>query len=172
MKRRAFKSILHVPYGCGWTAICQENKAWHLPNGAAEWVELPELPPIDDTDATIAEIHNRLNKGFFTREEFAKEHDRLYGTDMENLPAGFFDPSLGQPWPEDQASDRPATSPEPPVCQDWSNIAAIVDRAERLLNMSCWKRAATNPCPDVTDIIDISFALRSLVNDIRSEFSQ
>jgi hypothetical protein len=78
MKRRAFKSILHVPYGCGWTAICEENKAWHLPNGAAEWVELPELPPIDDTDATIAK-----------------------------LPASFFDPSLGQPWPEDQAPDRP-----------------------------------------------------------------
>jgi hypothetical protein len=210
MKRRAFKSILHVPYGCGWTAICEENKAWHLPNGAAEWVELPELPPVDDTDATIAEIHNRLNKGCFTREEFAKEHDRLYGTDMANLLAGFFDPSLGQPWPEDQASDRPAARPrriiyqhvvgqniaggggvssEPIAYQciagengglgiqdlpirDWANLAGKIDRAERLLNMSCWKRAATNPCPDVTDIIDISFALRSLVNDIRSEFSQ
>jgi hypothetical protein len=55
--------------------------------------------------------------------------------------------------------------------RDWSNLAAKVDRAERLLNMSCWKRASTNPCPDVTDIIDICFALRSLVNDIRSEFS-
>ena len=48
MKRRPFKSILHVAYGCGWTAICEENKAWHLPNGAAEWVELPELPPIEE----------------------------------------------------------------------------------------------------------------------------
>jgi hypothetical protein len=172
MKRRAFKSIPHVPYGCGWTAICEENKAWHLPNGATEWVELPELPPIDDTDATIAEIHNRLNKGFFTREEFAKEHDRLYGTDMAKLPDSFFDPSLGQPWPEDQASDRPAVSPKPTVWRDHGNLVAKIDRAERLLNMSCWKRAETNPCPDVTDIIDISFALRSLVNDIRSEFSQ
>jgi hypothetical protein len=56
--------------------------------------------------------------------------------------------------------------------RDWSNLAAMVDRAERLLNMSCWKRASTNPCPDVTDIIDICFALRSLVNDIRSEVAQ
>ena len=54
MKRRLFESIVQV-YGCGWTAICQENRAWHLPNRATEWVELPELPPIDDSDATIAE---------------------------------------------------------------------------------------------------------------------
>jgi hypothetical protein len=104
MKRRPFKSILHVPYG-GWTAICEENKAWHLPDGAAEWVELPELPPIDDTDATIAEIRNRLNKDCFTRDEFVKNYDRRHGTDMAKLAAGDFDPSLGQPWPEDQASD-------------------------------------------------------------------
>jgi hypothetical protein len=83
MKRRLFESIVQV-YGCGWTAICQENKAWHLPNGATEWVELLELPPIDDTDATIAEIHRRLDKGLLTREEFAKKHDRSYGTDMAN----------------------------------------------------------------------------------------
>jgi hypothetical protein len=110
MKRRPLKSILHV-YGCGWTAICEDNKAWHLPNGAAEWVELPDLPPVDDTDATIAEIHNRLNKGCFSREEYIKDYDRRHGTDMGNLPAGFFNPSLGQPWPEDQVSGRPAARP-------------------------------------------------------------
>ncbi len=117
MKRRLFKSILHVPYGCGWTAICEENKAWHLPAGAAEWVELPELPPIEELAPQMA----------------------------------------------------PATSPEPPVCQDLSNMAAIIDRAERLLNMSSWKRAAANPCPDVTDIIDISYAVKSLIEEIRNE---
>jgi hypothetical protein len=57
MKRRRFQSILHVPYGCGWTAICEENKAWHLPNGAAEWVELPELPPVDDSDRPVIYQH-------------------------------------------------------------------------------------------------------------------
>jgi hypothetical protein len=173
MKRRAFKSILHVPYGCGWTAICEENKAWHLPNGAAEWVELPELPPIDDTDATIAEIHNRLNKGWFTREEFAKEHDRLYGTDMGNLPAGFFDPSLGQPWPEDQASDRSAVSPEPIPYQglgrqdlpirDWSNLAGKVDRAERVLLAPVRLENITNRS------IDVGCVLQSLIGEIRDE---
>jgi len=58
MKRRLFESIVQV-YGCGWTAICQEN--------------------------TIAEIHHFLNKGLLTREEFAKKYDRFYGTDMANL---------------------------------------------------------------------------------------
>ena len=148
MKRRPFKSILHVPYGCGWTAICEENKAWHLPNGAVEWVELPELPPVDDTDATIAEIYN--------------------GTDMAKLAAGFFDSSLGQPWPEDQASDRPAASSETIAYQglerqdlairDWSNLAAKVDRAERLLVKSI----------DETDI-DTGCVLRFLIEDIRNE---
>jgi hypothetical protein len=168
MKRRPFKSIFHVAYGCGWTAICEENKAWHLPDGAAQWIELPELPPIDDTDATIAEIHNRLNKGCFTREEFAKEHDRLYGTDMGNLPANFFDPSLGQPWPEDQAYDRPVASSEPIAYQglrrqdlpirDWANLAAIVDRAKRVLLNSITNRS-----------IDVGCVLRFLIEDIRNE---
>jgi hypothetical protein len=174
MKRRPFKSILYVPYG-GWTAICEENKAWHLPDGAAEWVELPELPPIDDTDATIAEIHNRLNKGCFTREEFAKEHDRLYGTDMGDLPAGFFGSSLGQLWPEDQASDRGVAKPKQIIYQciaggngglgrqdlpirDWANLAGKVDRAERLLVDSI----------DDTNI-DTGCVLRSLIEEIRNE---
>jgi hypothetical protein len=179
MKRRLFKSILHVPYGCGWTAICEENKAWHLPNGAAEWIELPELPPIDDTDATIAEIHNRLNKDFFTRDEFVKDYDRRHGTDMGNLPANFFDPSLGQPWPEDQASDRAVAKPriiyqhvvgqciaggnggfgsqDLPI-RDWANLAGKVDRAERLL---------VNSIDDTN--IDTGCVLRSLIEDIRNE---
>jgi hypothetical protein len=185
MKRRLFLTVSQIPEE-GYVAICEEHRAWHKSLGSTRWHELPELPPVDDTDATIAEIYNRFNKvanlpaGFFTREEFAKEHDRLYGTDMANLPASFFDPSLGQPWPEDQASDRPAVNPEPIPCQglgrqdlpirDWANLAGKIDRAERLLNMSCWKRAATNPCPEVIDIIDISFALKSLIGEIRNEF--
>ena len=158
MKRRPFKSILHVPYGCGWTAICEENKAWHLAPKATEWTQLPELPPIEEP----------ANAGLLTREQYAKEHDRLYGTDMAKLPAGFFDPSLGQPWPEDQASDRPAVNPEPIPCQglgrqdlpirDWYNLAAMVDRAERVLLYSI-------PNPS----IDVGYVLRSLIGEIRNE---
>lgn len=137
MKRRRLESLTSVP-GSGWTAICEENKAWHLPFRATEWIELPDLPPIDDTDASIAEIHNRPNEGCLTREEFVKDYDRKHGTDMAKLSASFFDPSLGQPWPEDQASDRPAASSEPVAYQglgrqdlpirDWANLAGKVTR--------------------------------------------
>ena len=194
MKRQLFESVVQV-YGCGWTAICQENRAWHLPNRATEWVELPELPPIDDSDATIAEIHHPLNKGLLTRKKFAKKHDRFYGTDMAKLsenqaipvtgavgqviaygvtqgqgdcPGEFLDLSLGQPWPEDQASDRPAASSEPIAYQglgrqdlpirDWANLAGKVNRAERLL---------INSIDDTS--IDTGCVLRSLIEEIRNE---
>ncbi len=124
-----------------------------------KWEKFLELPPIEEPP----------NAGLVTREEYIKDYDRRHGTDMAKLAAGAFDPSLGQPWPEDQASDRPATSPEPTVWQDHNNLVAKFDRTERLLHMSCWKRAATNLCPDVTDIIDISFALKSLIEEIRNE---
>ena len=189
MKRRPFKSILHV-YGCGWTAICEENKAWHLAPRATEWTQLPELPPIEEPP----------NAGLVTREEYVKDYDRRHGTDMAKLHANFFDPSLGQPWPEDQAPDRPIAwcrsddyqksskklqsfsgwteqhsgldmplyaapqiayqrlgRQDLPI-RDWSNLAAKVDRAERLLVKSI----------DETDI-DTGCVLRSLIEDIRNE---
>jgi len=194
MKRRLFESVVQV-YGCGWTAICQENRAWHLPNRATEWVELPELPPIDDSDATIAEIHHRLNKGLLTHEEFAKKYDRFYGTDMAKLSENqaipvtgavgqvigygvtpgqgdgigeFLDPSLGQPWPEDQASNRSAATSESiayqvlgrqdlPIC-DRANLAAMVNQAERLLIRNIDDSS-----------IDLGCVLRSLIGEIRNE---
>jgi hypothetical protein len=161
MKRRRFQSIALIPK-CGYVAICEEGYVWMYYFANLKWEKFLELPPIEEAS----------NAGLVTREEYVKDYDRRHGTDPANLPASFLDPSLGQPWPEDQVFDRPAVSPEPTVRQDHSDLVAKIDRAERLLNMSCWKRAATNPCPDVTDIIDISFALRSLLNDIRSEFSQ
>jgi hypothetical protein len=164
MKRRPFKSILHV-YGCGWTAICEENKAWHLAPKATEWTQLPELPLIEEPP----------NAGLVTREEYVKDYDRKHGTDMAKLPTSFFDLSLGQPWPEDQASDRPAARPEQIIYQciaggngglgsqdlpirDWANLAGKVDRAERLL---------INSIDDTN--IDTGCVLRSLIEDIRNE---
>ncbi len=76
---------------------------------------------------------------------------------------------MGQPLPEDQASDILAASPGPTVCQDYSNLVAKFDRVDRLLNMSCWERAETNSCPEVIDIIDVSYALKSLIEKIRNE---
>ena len=129
MKRRRFESLTCV-HACGWTAICEENKAWHLPFRATEWIELPGLPPIDDAE--------------------------------------------GQPWPEDQASDRPAASSEPIAYQglgrqdlpirDWANLAGKggvrrkVNQAERLL---------INSIDDTS--IDTGCILRSLIADIRNE---
>jgi hypothetical protein len=57
MKRR-LKSLTCV-HACGWTAICEENKVWHLPFGATEWIKLPDLPPISEPP----------NAGLVTREE-------------------------------------------------------------------------------------------------------
>jgi hypothetical protein len=108
----------------------------------------------------------------------------------------FLDPSLGQPWPEDQVSDRPAARPrqityqhvvgqciaggggvnsEPIAYQiiagengglgiqdlpirDWANLAAIVDRAERVLLNSITNRS-----------IDVGCVLQSLIGEIRDE---
>ena len=123
-----------------------------------KWEKFLELPPIEEPP----------NAGLVTREEYIKDYDRRHGTDMAKLAAGFFDPSLGQPWPEDQASDRPAASSEPIAYQglgrqdlpirDWANLAGKVDRAERLLVKSI----------NETDI-DTGCVLRSLIEEIRNE---
>ncbi len=123
-----------------------------------KWEKFLELPPIEEPP----------NAGLVTREEYIKDYDRRHGTDMAKLAAGFFDPSLGQPWPEDQASDRPAASSEPIAYQglgrqdlpirDWANLAGKVDRAERLLVDSI----------DDTNI-DTGCVLRSLIEEIRNE---
>ncbi len=162
MKRRLFESVVQV-YGCGWIAICQENRVWHLPNRATEWVELPELPPIDDSDATIAENQAIPVTG-------AVGQVIAYGVTQGqgDCPGEFLDLSLGQPWPEDQVSDRPAASSEPIAYQelgrqdlpirDWANLAGKVNRAERLLIDSI----------DDTSI-DTGCVLRSLIEEIRNE---
>jgi hypothetical protein len=107
MKRRVFKSILYVPYGCGWTAICEENKAWHLAPKATEWTQLPELPPIEVSSEPVA----------------------YQGLGRQDLPI-----------------------------RDWSNLAAKVDRAERVLLNSI-----TNTS------INVGCVLRSLISEIRDE---
>ena len=89
MKRRRFESL--VCDACGWTAICEENKAWRLLFGATKWIELPDLPPIDDADINIAGIHKNLNEGCFIREKFVKDYDRRHGTDMANSLASSLD---------------------------------------------------------------------------------
>jgi hypothetical protein len=157
MKRRRFQSIALIPK-CGYVAICEEGRGWVFTFDDPKWRMLFELPPIEEPP----------NAGLVTREEYVKDYDRRHGTDLANLPAGFFDPSLGQPWPEDQAPDRPAVSPEPIPCQglgrqdlqirDCSNLAAIVDRAERVLHDSI-----TNTS------IDVGCVLRSLIGEIRNE---
>ena len=157
MKRRRFQSIALIPK-CGYVAICEEGYAWMYYFANLKWEKFLELPPIEEPP----------NAGLVTREEYIKDYDRRHGTDMAKLAAGFFDPSLGQPWPEDQASDRPAASSEPIAYQglgrqdlpirDWANLARKVDRAERLLVKSIYE----------TDI-DTGCVLRSLIEDIRNE---
>jgi len=108
MKRRRFESLTCV-HACGWTAICEENKAWHLPFRATEWIELPGLPPIDDVDINIAEIRKNLNKSCFTREEFVKDYDRRHGTDMAKPVANSLDsstPSLNEEIPNKMGLTR------------------------------------------------------------------
>jgi hypothetical protein len=157
MKRRRFQSIALIPK-CGYVAICEEGYAWMYYFANLKWEKFLELPPIEEPP----------NAGLVTREEYIKDYDRRHGTDMAKLAAGFFDPSLGQPWPEDQASDRPAASSEPIAYQglgrqdlpirDWANLAGKVDRAERLLVDSI----------DDTNI-DTGCVLRSLIEEIRNE---
>jgi hypothetical protein len=157
MKRRRFQSIALIP-DSGYIAICEEGYAWFYFFTNLKWEKFLELPPIEEPP----------NAGLVTREEYVKDYDRRHGTDMAKLPAGFFDPTLGQPWPEDQASDCPATSSEPIAYQglepqdlpirDWANLAGKVDRAERLLVKSI----------DETDI-NTGCVLRSLIEDIRNE---
>jgi hypothetical protein len=157
MKRRRFQSIALIPK-CGYVAICEEGRGWVFTFDDPKWRMLLELPPIEEPS----------NAGLVTREEYVKNYDRRHGTDMAKLAASFFDPSLGQPWPEDQASDRPAASSEPVAYQglgrqdlpirDWANLAGKVDRAERLL---------VNSIDDTN--IDTGCVLRSLIEEIRNE---
>ena len=157
MKRRRFQSIALIPK-CGYVAICEEGYVWMYYFANLKWEKFLELPPIEEPP----------NAGLVTREEYVKDYDRRHGTDLAKLHASFFDPSLGQPWPEDQASDRSAVSPEPIPYQglgrqdlpirDWANLAAIVDRAERVLLNSI-----TNTS------IDVGCVLRSLIGEIRNE---
>jgi hypothetical protein len=111
MKRRRLQSIALIPK-CGYVAICEEGRGWVFTFDDPKWRMLLELPPIDDADATIAEINRHLKTACFTCEEFVKEYGgRLigYGEYAGSRGDGtgvFLDPSLGQPWPEDQASDQ------------------------------------------------------------------
>jgi hypothetical protein len=156
MKRRRFQSIALIPK-CGYVAICEEGRGWVFTFDDTKWRMLLELPPIEEPP----------NAGLVTREEYVKDYDRRHGTDMAKLPASFFDPSLGQPWPEDQAPDRPAVSPEPIPYQglgrqdlpirDWSNLAAKVDHAERLLALN------------IDNKIEVVCIFRSLISEIRNE---
>jgi hypothetical protein len=162
MKRRRFQSIAHIPK-CGYIAICEEGRGWVFTFDDPKWRKLLELPPIEEPP----------NAGLVTREEYVKDYDRRHGTDLANLPAGFFDPSLGQPWPEDQAPDRPAVSPEPIPYQglgrqdlpirDWSNLAAKIDLAERVLLAPVRLENITNRS------IDVGCVLQSLIGEIRDE---
>jgi hypothetical protein len=157
MKRRRFQSIALIPR-CGYVAICEEGHGWVFTFDDSKWRMLLELPPIEEP----------LNAGLVTREEYVKDYDCRHGTDLSNLPAGFFDPSLGQSWPEDQASDRPAVSPEPIPYQclelqdlpirDWSNLTAKLDRAEMMLLNNITNRS-----------IDVCCVLQSLIGEIRDE---
>jgi hypothetical protein len=106
MKRRRFQSIALIPK-CGYVAICEEGRGWVFTFDDPKWRKLLELPPIEEPP----------NTGLVTREEYVKDYDRRHGTDLANSPASFFDPSLGQPWPEDQASDRPAVRPRQIIYQ-------------------------------------------------------
>jgi hypothetical protein len=118
MKRRRFQSIALIPK-CGYVAICEEGRGWVFTFDDPKWRMLLELPPIEEP----------ANAGLLTREQYAKEHDRLYGTDMAKLPAGFFDPSLGQPWPEDQAPDHPIA---------WCRSDDYQQSSEKLQSFSGW----------------------------------
>jgi hypothetical protein len=95
MKRRRFQSIGLIPK-CGYVAICEEGFGWIFTFDDPKCRMLLELPPIEETP----------NPGLVIRKKYVKDYDRKHGTDLAKLPASFFDPSLGQPWPEDQASDR------------------------------------------------------------------
>jgi hypothetical protein len=151
MKRRRFQSIAPIPK-CGYVAICEEGRGWVFTFDDPKWRMLLQLPPIEEPP----------------NEEYIKDYDRRHGTDMAKLAAGFFDPSLGQLWPEDQASDRPATSSEPVAYQglgrqdlpirDWANLAGKFDQAETLLINSV----------DSTNI-DAGHVLLSLIYEIRNE---
>jgi len=157
MKRRRFQSIALIPK-CGYVAICEEGRGWVFTFDDPKWRMLLELPPLKEA----------ANAKLVTREEYVKDYDRRHGTDMAKLPASFFDPALSQPLPEDQASDCPATSPEPIAyqglrCQDlpirhWINLAGKVNQAERLL---------ANSIRDTS--IDTGCVLRSLITEIRNE---
>jgi hypothetical protein len=48
---------------------------------------------------------------------------------MAKLPANFFDPSLGQPWPEDQAPDRPVA---------WCRSDDYQQSLKSLESVVCW----------------------------------
>jgi hypothetical protein len=95
MKRRRFQSIALIP-NSGYIAICEEGYAWFYFFTNLKWEKFLELPPIEEPP----------NAGLVTREEYVKDYDRRHGTNIVNLPDSFLDPSLGQPWPEDQASDQ------------------------------------------------------------------
>jgi hypothetical protein len=168
MKRRGFQSIALIPK-CGYVAICEERRGWVFTFDDPKWRMLLELPPIEEP----------ANAGLVTREEYIKDYDRRHGTDMANLPANFFDPSLGQPLPEDQASDQPAARSRKIIYQhvvgqciagvggvlgsqdlpirNWVNLAGKVDHAERLFALN------------IDNKVEVACIFRSLISEIRNE---
>jgi hypothetical protein len=125
-------------------------------------VELPELPPIDDTDATIAKIHNRLNEDQAPDRPIAWCRSDDYQKSSKELQSfsGWTEQHSGLDMPlyaAPQIAYQCLGRQDLPI-RDWSNLATKVDRAEMVLLNNINNRS-----------IDVGCVLMSLIGEIRDE---
>jgi hypothetical protein len=165
MKRRRFLTVSQTEEG--YIAICEEHRAWHKSLASTRWYALPELPPIEEPP----------NEGLLTREQtdmarlpenqpssrpiaWCRSDDYQKSSEKLQSFSGWTEQHSGLDMPlyaEPQITYQGLGRQDLPI-RDWANLAAKVDRAERVLLNSITN---TN--------IDVGCVLRSLIGEIRDE---